>query len=285
MHQRVNSIPEHDGRTDVATEHSVWGRAGSLRLEGVSVRLSGTTILDKVSFTAGEGSIAAIIGPSGAGKTTLLRSINGLAPIDRGSVDFVRAANTKLGGAKRSRIATIFQEHALIGRLTALENVLLGLVDRCSPARFAFFWPLDARRAAAQALAEVDMLEDAAVPVRLLSGGQRQRVAIARALVRDPELLLADEPFASVDPVLRQKLGSLAIAKVRAMGMTMLIVLHDLETALSIADQVIGLRSGRVVFDGPARGFDAVAYETIYGTQPAADHSALLSSGPVALRL
>jgi len=250
-------------------------KPSSLLVEDVTVRLSGATILDRVSFSVEKGSIVAIIGPSGAGKTTLLRSINGLAAIASGSVNFLGSTRAGNADAARSRTATIFQEHALIGRLSAMENVLRGLVDRRSPWRFAFSWSLDACCLTAQALAQVDMLEHAATPVRLLSGGQRQRVAIARALARDPDLLLADEPFASVDPVLRQTLGSLVFAKVRAMGMTLLIVLHDLEITLAIADQVIGLRNGRVVFDGPASAFDAAAYKATYGSLPSRFHQSL----------
>ena len=273
------SLSMESRHLDTVISPAARHKPASLRIEDVTVRLTGTTILDRVSFSVEKGSIVAIIGPSGAGKTTLLRSINGLAAIASGSVNFPGPAKTAEPDAERSRTATIFQEHALIGRLSAMENVLRGLVDRRSPWRFAFSWSLDACCLTAQALAQVDMLEHAATPVRLLSGGQRQRVAIARALVRDPDLLLADEPFASVDPVLRQKLGSLVFAKVRAMGMTLLIVLHDLETTLAIADQVIGLRNGRVVFDGPASAFDAAAYRATYGTLPTRLHQSLARWG------
>jgi phosphonate transport system ATP-binding protein len=239
-----------------------------LSFADVEVRLGGRAVLNGLTFSAARGSIVAIVGPSGAGKTTLVRGINGLAPVASGSIDFLDASGTP-GLAKRPRTATVFQEHALIGRLTAMDNVMLGLVDQRSLWSFVLPWPQDIRRRAAAALAEVDLLEHGDRQVRRLSGGERQRVAMARALVRDPVLLLADEPFASVDPVLRDRLSRLLNTRVRARGMTLLIVLHDLEMALSMADHVIGLRDGRVSFDGPAHRFDAVAYEATYGKRPA----------------
>jgi phosphonate transport system ATP-binding protein len=268
MHRGSANSLKHSCGLQMQMGAALLERPAFLRLEGVTVRLSGITILEKVSFTAGEGSIVAIVGPSGAGKTTLLRSVNGLTSVTSGSVNFIDRAKTARTGIKRARIATIFQEHALIGRLSAIENVLRGLVDRRAPLRFAFSWPYEIWCLAAQALAEVGLLDHAAMPVRLLSGGQRQRVGIARALIRDPELLLADEPFASSDPLLLQKLSSLVKTKVRAKGMTMLIVLHDLEIALAIADHVIGIRDGRIVFNGAASAFDSAAYEATYGAQP-----------------
>ena len=163
----------------------------------------------------------------------------------------------------RQRTASIFQDHALIDRLTAFDNVLLGLADQRHP--FSVMpWSREYRLRAAQALDEVSLLHRAKARVATLSGGERQRVGIARALVRQPRLLLADEPFASIDPSLVRRFSRELRQTVMSSGLTLVIVLHQIETALSMADQIVGLVDGTVAFAGLPRDFDTVAQAQVF---------------------
>jgi len=163
----------------------------------------------------------------------------------------------------RHRTATIFQDHALIDRLSAIDNVLLGLADQRHPLS-PLPWSRAHRLRAAQALDEVGLLHRAWQRTAQLSGGERQRVGFARALVRRPRLLLADEPFASVDPSLVRHLSQdLRLAVLRS-GMTLVIVLHQIETALAMADRIVGLADGTVAFSCRPQDFDTAAQARIF---------------------
>ena len=225
---------------------------GLIAAERLTVRRGGRDILRDISLAFEEGTITAIVGPSGVGKTTLMGALNGLISPSRGTV-FVAGAG-RIDGAvalKEARriTATIFQDHALIGRLSAIENVLLGLADARHPLS-PLPWSQRLRERAALALQEVGLLDRAVVRTDKLSGGERQRVGIARALVRRPRLLLGDEPFASVDQALAMRLGEEFRRLVVASGLTVVLVLHQLHLARTLADRVVGLRAGRVAFDG-----------------------------------
>ena len=235
-------------------------------LEDIAACLGGRMILQDVSLAIPARAVTAVVGRSGAGKTTLIRTLNGLVRPCRGSMR-VAGLGTLDGPeswlAHRRRIATVFQDHALIPRLSAMDNVLLGLADQRHPLS-VLPWSRGLRQRAAEALRSVGLLALAAVPVGNLSGGERQRVGLARALVRAPALLLADEPFASVDPALVNQLSLDFRAAVRQCGLTVVIVLHQLETAMAIADRIIGLADGRVVFEGAPCAFDSAARGRIF---------------------
>ena len=240
---------------------------GLIAAERLTVRRGGRDVLRDISLSFEEGTITAIVGPSGVGKTTLMGALNGLITPCRGRVSVAGAG--RLDGAvalKEARriTATIFQDHALIGRLSAIENVLLGLADMRHPLSL-LPWPQRLRERAALALQEVGLLDRATVRTEQLSGGERQRVGIARALVRRPRLLLGDEPFASVDPALAMRLGEEFRRLVVGRGLTVVLVLHQLHLARTLADRVVGLRVGRVAFDGPAAAFGADEEKQIYG--------------------
>ncbi|CAH2603170.1 Phosphonates import ATP-binding protein PhnC 2 [Rhodovastum atsumiense] len=227
-------------------------------LDRVAVALGGHTVLQDITLRVPAGAITAVVGRSGAGKTTLLRTLNGLVPPAEGEIG--AAGIGPLGDAEswrrhRRRIATVFQNHALIDRLSALDNVLLGVADQRHPLSL-LPWPRDLRRRAAEALDAVGMLGLANRPVSRLSGGERQRVGLARALVREPDLLLADEPFASVDPTLIAQLTRDFREAVHRRRLTVVIVLHQIETARALADRIVGLAEGRVVFEGTPAAFD-----------------------------
>lgn len=237
----------------------VQDSAALLSLQQVSVRRQGQPVLQEISLSLSAGSVTAIVGPSGAGKSTLLATLNGLLTPASGllSAADIGPLNTPSAlHAHRQRTATVFQEHALISRLSALDNVLLGLADRRHPLSL-LPWPQPLREQAIAALSHVGLLEKALSPVAQLSGGERQRVGIARALVRKPQLLLADEPFASVDPVLCEGMACEFLRLVREQALTLVIVLHQLELACRLADRVIGIGKGRLLFDGSPADFDA----------------------------
>ncbi|MBV9496076.1 MAG: ATP-binding cassette domain-containing protein [Acidobacteria bacterium] len=236
-------------------------------LAGVSVKRGPREILRGLSTEIVAGSITAVVGRSGVGKTTLLCLLNGLLTPACGAISV--AGIGPLDGADaihkhRCRTGTVFQEHALIDRLTALDNVLLGLADMRHPLSL-LPWPKPMVVRAAEALRDVGLLGKATTRVSQLSGGERQRVGIARALVRKPHLLLADEPFASVDLTLVRQLSQELMSAVDRTGLTVVIVLHQIETALAMADRIIGLANGCIAYDGPSNEFDDHAQSRIFG--------------------
>ena len=235
-------------------------------LDQITVCLGSRMVLREVSLAITAGAITAVVGRSGVGKTTLIRTLNGLVRPCGGTVQVAGLGtldSAEAWRAHRRRTATVFQDHALIGRLSAIDNVLLGLADQRHPLSL-LPWSRALRQRAAMALDFVGLLARADAPVCKLSGGERQRVGLTRALVREPELLLADEPFASVDPALVGQLSRDFRAAVRQCGLTVVIVLHQLHTALAIADRIIGLADGRVAFDGSSSAFDSAARGRVF---------------------
>lgn len=237
-----------------------------IRLDDIHVRRGCNDVLRGISAEIPAAAITAVVGRSGVGKSTLMAVLNGLIRPHSGRVT-VAGLGIVEGAAPlrefRRRTATVFQEHALIDRLPALDNVLLGLADRRHPLS-PLPWPEAMRRQAAAALDQVGLLHRAGARADRLSGGERQRVGVARALVRRPSLLLGDEPFASVDPVLVGQLGELLRRQVAERDTTVVLVMHQIDTALALADKVIGLVAGQVAYDGPASGFDAAAQQRIF---------------------
>lgn len=262
------------------TEHQ--SSESVLALQQVSVVRHGTPVLEDINLQLYPGSITAVVGPSGAGKSTLLATLNGLLTPNSGSVvaSGIGPLNTKAHLlAHRQRTATVFQEHALIARLSALDNVLLGLADRRHPLS-VLPWPRAMREQAISALTEVGLLEKALKPVAQLSGGERQRVGIARALVRKPLLLLADEPFASVDPALCDHMADEFLRLVRDQGLTLVIVLHQIELACRLADRIIGISGGHLVFDGLPNQFTPEERVRIFPRWASATDSTNQASSP-----
>ncbi len=238
----------------------------AVTVDRLTVRRGARDVLREISLTFAEGSITAVVGPSGVGKTTLMGALNGLLRPSGGTVSMAGAGCLDDAGALREarrRTATVFQDHALIDRLPAIDNVLLGLADSRHPLS-PWPWPRALRERAVRALDEVGLLDRATTRTGRLSGGERQRVGIARALVRRPRLLLGDEPFASVDPALAQRLALEFRRRVAEGGFTVILVLHQLAVARTLADRIVGLHDGRVAFDGPAAAFDAAIENRIF---------------------
>ncbi len=228
---------------------------------GEIVALKPTT----VGFERGE--FCVLLGSSGAGKSTLLRCLNFLNRPTCGkvSIDGDRdLRDPKVLHQHRRRTGMIFQQHQLIGRHTALQNVLLGRIGYHSALRSLFPLPRAERIIAMEALERVGLLDKALERIDRLSGGQQQRVGIARALAQKPTLMLADEPVASLDPSSSHKILSLLRKICKEDAIPTVVSLHQLELAETFADRIIGLAHGRVVFDGAPEGLTSSVLAQIY---------------------
>ena len=238
-----------------------------LVVEGLTCRFGTKAAVDNASFAIEPGGFVGVIGRSGAGKSTLLRMINRLAPPTEGRILYKGVDVTALRGKElrqwRARSAMIFQQFNLVGRLDVLTNVLMGRISQIPSWRsLAQLWPERDLAVAMSALEQFDMAPLAAQRADQLSGGQQQRVAIARALVQEPDIILADEPIASLDPR-NTKIVMDALLRInKHFGITVICNLHSLDLARSYCDRLIGMASGRIVFDGaPATLTEHIARE------------------------
>ena len=257
-----------------------------LRVENLTRRYGARAAVDNVSLDIEAGRFIGVIGRSGAGKSTLLRMINRLETPTAGVVRFGDVEVTRLSGAAladwRARCAMIFQQFNLVGRLDVLTNVLVGRMNHVSTLRSVLqLWTDSDVALALSALEQLDMASFASQRADSLSGGQQQRVAIARALVQEPDVILADEPIASLDPR-NTRIVMDALQRInRHHGITVLCNLHSLELARSYCDRLIGMANGRVAFDGaPAELTDAAAHD-LYGIEAKEAVGALPALGPL----
>ena len=238
-----------------------------LVVEGLTCRFGTKAAVDNASFSIPPGSFVGVIGRSGAGKSTMLRMINRLAQPTSGRILFEGQDVTALRGKElrqwRARSAMIFQQFNLVGRLDVLTNVLMGRLAEIPAWRsLAQFWPEQDRALAMSALEQFDIASLAAQRADQLSGGQQQRVAIARALVQQPDIILADEPIASLDPRNTKVVMDALLRINKHFGITVLCNLHSLDLARTYCDRLIGMAAGRVVFDDvPAMLTDHIARE------------------------
>src|SRR5215813_5387575 len=251
----------------IALASAIRAEHGMLVVEGLTCRFGTKAAVDNASFAIAPGGFIGVIGRSGAGKSTLLRTINRLAPATCGRIVFDGMDVTALKGRElrrwRARSAMIFQQFNLIGRLDVLTNVLMGRLSEIPSWRSLFqLWPEGDVAVAMSALEQFDMAQLAAQRADQLSGGQQQRVAIARAMVQEPDIILADEPIASLDPR-NTKIVMDALLRInKHFGITVLCNLHSLDLARSYCDRLIGMSAGRVVFDGaPAALTEHIARE------------------------
>ncbi|WP_158969760.1 phosphonate ABC transporter ATP-binding protein [Chachezhania sediminis] len=244
-----------------------------LELCSLSRSFADVRAVDAVSLSVAPGEFVGVIGRSGAGKSTLLRLINRLVEPTGGEIRFDGETVSGLRGRSlrdwRRRSAMIFQQFNLIDRLSVLDNVLVGRAASLPRWRsWTMAWPPADRAVAIEALDRLGIADLALKRADQLSGGQQQRVAIARALVQNPQLILADEPVASLDPH-STKLVMDSLARInREDGLTVLVNLHHLELAREYCRRVVGVAAGRVVFDGAIDDLDAEAIRTIYGAAP-----------------
>jgi phosphonate transport system ATP-binding protein len=247
----------------------------------ISVRAASKTYgsrlaLDSVSISIGRGEMVALIGPSGSGKSTLLRAITGLVRIDpgKGTVEAFGHAVQSDGRVSdrvrqtRARIGMIFQQFNLVGRLTLFSNAALGMLGRLGFWRGLFGrWPAAEKTAVMAALARVGVADYAGQRAGTLSGGQQQRGAIARAMVQQAEVILADEPVASLDPVSARRVMELLCDLNRDEGMSVVVSLHQVDYAMRYCRRIVALKAGKVAYDGPSNGLDHPTLIDIYGPE------------------
>ncbi len=233
---------------------------------------TGTEALRRVDLRIERPEVVTIIGSSGAGKSTLIRCINRLVEPSSGSVRLGDTEITALGRAElrraRRRMGMIFQEYNLIERLTVMENVLsgrLGYVSLWQAWRRSY--PPEDVRGAFELLERVGLEGYQDTRADALSGGQRQRVGIARALMQHPDVLLVDEPTASLDPKTARQIMRLICELAHERGTPALVNIHDVALAQDFADRIVGLAGGEVVFDGPPGELDERVLTEIYGEE------------------
>jgi len=243
-----------------------------LVIDGATRLFGSTRAVDGVSLQIPQGQFVGVIGRSGAGKSTLLTLVNRLTEPSGGSIRWGATDVTALSGRAlldwRRRCAMIFQQFNLVGRLDVLTNVLMGrLAHTPSWRSLAKLWTREDRMIAMAALHQFDMANIAAQRADSLSGGQQQRVAICRALVQEPEIVLADEPVASLDPRNAKLVMDALMRMNRHFGLTVIVNLHSLDLARAYCGRLVGLAAGRVVFDdAPAALTDDLARD-LYGME------------------
>jgi len=225
--------------------------------------------VDGVDLAVAPGEFVVILGRSGSGKTTLLRALNRLVEPTAGRIRVAGRAVTGAGAAElraaRRQIGVIFQQFNLVRRASVLDNVLAGRLGYVPslPSLLGRF-PAADRALARECLGRVGLAHLAERRADTLSGGEQQRVAIARALAQAPAVVLADEPTASLDPALTTDIMGI-LKSINARGLTLVVSQHQLETGLAYATRIVGLRRGRVIFDGPPASVTPAVIDAIYG--------------------
>ena len=231
---------------------------------------NGTVGLDDVNLTIQDGEFVAIIGRSGAGKSTLLRSVNRMHRITSGTLTVNGINVSTLSGKSLRRfrrgIGMVFQSFNLVTRTTVIKNVLSACVPDMP------FWRVllgifrrEDKMKALESLDKVGILDKAYIRADQLSGGQQQRVAVARTLTQDPQIILADEPVAALDPVTARQVMQDFVRINKEMGISILLNIHHVALAIEYADRIIGIRAGRIVYDGPSKQVDQAVLNAIYG--------------------
>ena len=231
---------------------------------------NGTVGFDDVSLRIEDGEFVAIIGRSGAGKSTLLRAVNRMHQITSGSLTVNGTDVTGLSGKPlrkfRRGIGMVFQSFNLVTRTSVIKNVLAACVPDMP------FWRVllgafrrEDKIRALESLDKVGILDKAYMRADQLSGGQQQRVALARTLTQNPHIILADEPVAALDPVTARQVMQDFVRINQELGISILLNIHHVELALEYADRIIGIRAGKIVYDGPSKQVDQAVLDAIYG--------------------
>jgi phosphonate transport system ATP-binding protein len=245
-------------------------------VQGASRTYGARKALGGVSLDVGKGEMIALIGPSGSGKSTLLRALTGLVKIDpgEGRIEAFGAPLQTNGHLTdkvrkvRARIGFIFQQFNLVNRLSLFSNVMVGALGRLPVWRGMLgLWPRADKALALEALTRVGVADYAAQRAGTLSGGQQQRGAIARTLVQGAEVILADEPVASLDPVSARRVMATLEDLNKKDGLTVIVTLHHVEYALRYCPRIVALKAGQIVYDGPAGGLTHALLVDIYGPE------------------
>lgn len=231
---------------------------------------SGVKALKNINLTINKGEFVVIVGMSGAGKSTLIKTINRLAAITEGEVKIDNENVMRLKEARlrklRTQIGIIFQDYNLVGRMSAIRNVMVGRLGHTSTFNSIIGrFPQKDLQLAMKNLKRVGIDEKAYVRTDQLSGGQKQRVSIARVLTQQPKIILADEPVASLDPPTSHKVMRDLKRVSKEDSLTTVVNLHFIDLAMEYADRIIGMREGEIVFDGPIEEVSEQTFEEIYG--------------------
>ena len=253
-----------------------------LEVQHLYKNFGSTKVLKDISFTLERGKALAIIGSSGSGKTTLLRCLNFLETPNEGKI--IVNGETLLDAAdhaaksdaqirkNRLHFGMVFQSFNLVTRTTVIKNVLSACVPDMP------FWRVllgafrkEDKLKALESLDKVGILDKAYMRADQLSGGQQQRVALARTLTQSPHIILADEPVAALDPVTAKQVMQDFVHINQEMGISILLNIHHVELALEYADRIIGIRAGKIVYDGPSARVDQAVLDSIYGEQGGAE--------------
>lgn len=251
-----------------------------------SSRNGAVRALDSLSFGVRSGERVALLGPSGAGKTTLFRLLNATLRPTSGTLKFDGRDLSAMSGrdlrSTRFRIGTIYQQPHLVPSLTVLENTLCGKLGSWSLPRTlrSLVHPSreDLERATA-ALDSVGIADKRHARADELSGGQQQRLTIARVLMQDPQVILGDEPFASLDPALTESVAALLMNLVKNGSRTLVATMHDVELALKLFPRIIGIRDGRMVFDAFSETVDRRLIDALYAGEVESETSRLQFGG------
>ncbi|GAB6928194.1 phosphonate ABC transporter ATP-binding protein [Paenibacillus sp. JCM 10914] len=232
---------------------------------------NGTTALQNINLKISQGEFVAVIGLSGAGKSTLIRCINRMHEITSGQLLVDDVDVSKLKGRQvrhfRRRIGMIFQSFNLVTRISVIKNVLVSFVPNLPMWRkLTGIFTHEQKIRALEALDQVGILDKAYVRVDQLSGGQQQRVALARTLAQNPDIILADEPIASLDPVTSKLVMDDFKNINQTMNISVIMNIHHVEMALQYADRIIGVRQGEIVFDGAVAEVNQGILDEIYGS-------------------
>ena len=237
---------------------------------------NGLHALKNVSLEINQGEFVAIIGLSGAGKSTLLRTINRMHDISEGSLIVNGQEIKNLKGKDlrtfRRKVGMVFQSFNLVTRTTVINNVLTSRVPDMPLCKSIIgLYSKEDKIIALEALDKVGILDKAYVRADQLSGGQQQRVALARTLAQKPEIILADEPVAALDPITATQVMDDFKKINKELNMSVLINIHHVDLALKYADRVIGIKAGEIVYDGVAKDVTNEVLKQIYGRELAAD--------------
>lgn len=245
-----------------------------VRLDNISVQYpNGVTALRNCTAEFKSGEFIVLLGQSGAGKSTLLRCLNGLVRPSKGRVvtaSFGDIAEGNALQAHRRRTGMVFQNHHLIGRLSVLDNVLTGRLGHHTAWRTLLPLPRRDQQIALRAIERVGLLEKALTRVDELSGGQQQRVGVARALCQQPDLILADEPVASLDPATAAQVLESLRQICATDGITAIVSLHQVDLARRFADQIVGMADGAIVARATASQLSPRMIDDIYRAGPQA---------------
>ncbi|PSQ52832.1 phosphonate ABC transporter ATP-binding protein [Halobacteriales archaeon SW_8_65_20] len=234
----------------------------TIEVNNLSKQYGDVQALDDVSFTIDDGEFVVLLGESGAGKSTLLRCLNGITEPTSGSV----IIDGEEVDGPRDDVAMIFQQHYILEEMTAYSNALTGSLGRTG-----FFqsllgrYPEEDKHEALRALETVGLLDEANQRTSSMSGGQQQRVGIARALVQQPNLLLADEPVASLDPASAEVVMRYIREAATARNLSTIASLHQVNIAREFGERFLGMKDGKLVFDGDRDEFTVDTIDEIYG--------------------